>query len=826
MTPAVLALPSALLHLQCHLKSLLLPSSVHIIKAFSSSQALDTEETPAMKALKDIPYPSASPDSLIFESWTDEYDMRLPKAVLARRSIQRLASARSANKRYHPSRVLEQLSIDKKFEEAEQVRQELAERNVPIRTSIVYYSLVWNILRQQPWPPNRTEIFTNWLSLLPIKGSDPRWLDLGRLKSALLFDSRRLDLKTVAQFGIIMSSKGYIQNVGSPVVAFLTRYADPDVSARILDEMLAANDDYSRSNRDTFHKAPTRKDKNTTRHLWSIAVRTHCTAGRPEVALQLVKRAHEHGFRLSKFTYEYLLGKLEADGLDDLAADLRAYPCYGSLDVAKSRLVVVDFSNLTPIPPISRKQSMVVNHAIALAILKRSSRTGLPAYAVDIVPYFDIYKTDLRGGLVENKLRSSAYRISTTAVAAVLLAELLHHHRRGQFRHVLWVFEKFFHVVGVSSEDITRRLWKRKDYPRHLQIHNGKIPLRIKTTTFNLPSRLWPTPYHTALVWSALVHLCESEEELFTLYESLLQHSAQFQKTTVGHHHHHHPSHGNSSSSSSSIIPAPKDRFDAAHFYPFLVAFTQLRDAKYGLRVLDDMQDRGIAPSAEILSMAAALQARHGEPAFALRLLDIIRELIDRDGDGEADVDVEMATGAVSGARAGAKLAAVVWQGVKNEQQLLIAYTGVLRGFIDRRHIVQARRVAELLHSHLGYVEGGGTSDGKGADGEGDGAGAGVGSGNARTDAALRYLRRLEVEGPNAVPESLLTEYAGYFYPFLKKRDPEVRPFPIYFSALLSPWGNPFFFFCYVLFLFPRLRLMVTTAQVIKTLNAAPGSEP
>jgi len=105
----------------------------------------------------------------------------------------------------------------------------------------------------------------------------------------------------------------------------------------------------------------------------------------------------------------------------------------------------------------------------------------------------------------------------------------------------------------------------------------------------------------------------------------------------------------------------------------------------------------------------------------------------------------------------------------RQQQQLLSAYTGVLRGFIDRRDIVQARRVAELLHSHLGYVEGRGCSDGGGVDGEGgDG-----GSGNAHTDAALRYLGRLEVEGPNAIPEDSEVD-ADYFYPFLKEPDPEV----------------------------------------------------
>ena len=808
MTPVLSlpsTLPSSLFRLRCHLKSLLLPSSIPTLKALSSSLALDTEETPAMKALKDIPYPSASPDPSIFESWSDDYDgVRLPRPVPAPKSIKRI-SPQSANQRHNASRVLEQLSRSGKFGEAEQVRQELVEMNVPIRPSSAYYRVAWSILRQRPWPQNRPEILANWLSLLPSMASDEKPLDFVQLRSALLSNSPHLDLKTVSQFGIILSSKGYIRDVGPSVVACLTRYADPDLSSRILGEMIAADDDYRRSRFGTTDNASTRKAaKKTTRRLWSIAVRTHCTAGRPEVAFQMARRAHEHDFQLTKFTYEYLLGKLDADGLDDLAAELRASSYYGSVDVAKSRLV--DVSNPTSVPPISPKQSMFMNQAIALVILRRGSQSGLPAYAVDLVPYFNMYKKDLRGGGAVNMLRSRAYRISRAAASTVLIAELLHHHRRGQFRHVLWVFEKFFHVVGVPSEDIARQLWKREHYPPQLHIHHWSIPSRITRTTFNLPSRIWPTSHQTALVWSALVHLCESEEELFALYDSLLQHSARFQKTTVG----HHPSHG---SSVPAPVPAPTDKFDAAHFRPFLIAFTHLRDAKYGLHVLDDMQDRGILPSVQILSTAAALQARHGEPALALRMLDIIRGLVERDGDKEAmkvEMEMEIEMGAKSGVEAVKR--------VKKQRQLLTAYTGVLRGLVDRRNIVQARQVAELLHSHLGYVEGRGGSSSS--------------SGNARTDAALRYLRRLEVEGLNAIPESFTdSELDGCSYHLLKKRDPEVCLTFILFYFLklhpITPFDPPSFPIgknVFANFFFFPLRLMEATAQVIRALNAAPGA--
>ena len=803
MTPAVWALPNGLFRLQCHLKSLLFPSQILSLKAFSSSLASDNEGTPAMEA-------SSSPDSSIFEPWSDEYvHTRLPDAV-AQRSTGRAAFPQSANKGYRASELLEKLSRSKKFEEAEEVRQELVHMNVPIRPSSAYYSVVWDILHRRPWPPNRAQLLAKWLSLLP-RISDKK-INFFNFKSSLFFNSTNLDLETVAQFGVILSSKGYIRDIGASVVACLTRYASPEISSQILDEMIAANEDYSRRESGSTSNALAGKNRSTTKRLWSIAVRTHCTAGRSEFAFQMTKRAHEHGFQLTKFTYEYLLGKLGADGLNDLAAEVRAISGYESLGVAKSRLIEDAFGD-TIIPPISRKQHIAINEAIALATLKRGSRSGLPVHAIDIEPFFDLYKFDLRGGRAVNQLRSRAYKISLPAASAVLLAEQLHHHRRGQFRHVLWVFEKFFHAVGVPLEDVKRRLWKREHYPRHLQLHPWYLPSRIKETTFNLPSKLWPTRYHTALVWTALVQLCETEEELFDLYELLLQRSAHFQKkSTVGD---HTPSDDSSDSSSvSEPVLAPTDKFDAAHYRPFLIAITLLRDANAGLRVLDDMQERGVAPSAQFLSTAAALQAKHGEPALALRMLDVTRGLFEHGGDEvETDGLLEMEPGMGADEK------------TRKKRWVLAAYTGVLRGLVDRRNIVKARQVAGQLRSQLGYVEGAGIAGG--VDG-----GGGCGK-NMRTDAALRYLRRLEEVGLDAEPEPLAdvddSYHYHYYYHFLKKRDSEVCPFFLCMHIKLG--------FGPALPFFPHgerrsaMRFYVGTygwlfAQLIKILNAPPRTNP
>jgi hypothetical protein len=744
-----LALPNGLARIPHHLKSFLWTPT---LKAFSTSLTLDREETPAMKALKDIPYPSVSSDPSLFESWSDEYSgISLPRAAqLAENPVPTLDTSPG----YHPSAVLERLSWNGKFAEAEEVREELVGMSMPIRPSSVYAIVAWNVLRKRHWPPNRAELFANWLSLVPNFAENKKLSSINLLKSALLFSSSNLDLKSLAHFGVILSAKGYIRMVGASVVACLTHYAEPEISSRVLDQMLAADNYFKRKKLGLTSRSDTRF-KDTAKRLWSIVVRTHCTVGRSKVAHQVAMRVHERGISLTQYTYQYLSGKLQTDGLHELAADIQAYPGFTSDDVAKSRLITKGIPTPEPIPPISPNRSFYANESAAFAILKQSSLLGLPIYATDIVPYFDLYKKDVRGGPAVIKLRSQAYQVSYAAVSAVLLAELLHHHRRGQFTHVLWIFEKFFHIAGVPPAEVIRRLWRRGHYPAHMRLRYWNLPPRITRTTFHLPSKLWPTAYHTALVWTALVQLCDTEEEVFALYDQLLQRSAKLSRPLI--HNNDNSVGGGGRLDGFSYA----DRYDAAHFRPFLVANTLLRGVSHGLRVLDDMQERGVAPSVRILGTGAALQARHGDPAIALRMLGVMHDVLEereRDpGSGSTSELLEWDVDADADPDAGIGLDAKSERHTR-AQQLLVAYTAVLRGLVDRRALVPARSVADMLSEKFGY---------------------GITGGNPRTNAVLRFLRQLEIEGPNAQPspaDAAILEGAvddwqqkRYSYPFLKR---------------------------------------------------------
>ncbi|KAI0261649.1 hypothetical protein BC834DRAFT_1043899 [Gloeopeniophorella convolvens] len=678
------------------------PSPASRLKAFSTAMTTDSDETPAMKALRDIPYPSAAPDPAIFEDWSGEYaaikvtqdghGVRRP----GKRALQPITDSRDG------SATLEQMSLNGELDDAETIRKEMVDLKIPIRPSFNYYRAAWYVLRLRPWPEDRAERFANWLTLLPDKTLKPPMDHFHEIKTALFFTEGAPDLKSVSHFGVILAKKGYIRNMGASAIGFLARYAHPEVTLRVLEQMLAADREHKSHEAHRWYK---KRFNETAKHMWSIVVRTHCNCHRPEAAFRTAKHVRARGETLTRFTFQYLLGKLHSDGLHDMEAEVRSWPGIGELPDAKSRLRTADPASLKDIPAISPRHSPHVNLGLALSHLKRSERLRTTPRASELVPFLDIYKRSLRGARLLNALRSRAYRLSYRAASVVVLAELLHHHRRGQFRHVLWVFDKFLHRAGVPAPELARALWRRPEYPSAQRLHARALPRRITRTTLNLPSKLWPTQHHTALA---------------CLPRSTRTSSPRRRRAPPARPR-RRPTLRPSPSPSIPIhpySPAALERYDSAHFLPFFVARTLLRGPDAGLRVLDDMLDRGVPLDAAMLGVGAALHARHGAPATALRMLGALRT------------------------------------------PALAAYTAALRGLLDRRALADARALAARIEGELAYAPGS----------------------NRQTDAALAFLARLEADPraappaprePAAVPAHMVRRFA--FLRMVRKREIEAR---------------------------------------------------
>ncbi|KAI0064395.1 hypothetical protein BV25DRAFT_1823391 [Artomyces pyxidatus] len=703
-----LGLPHGLGRLPSRLHSLLWRTQSHIptvtLKPFSTSLS---EETPAMKALKSIPYPSTPLDSSLFEPWGRDYaSIDVPEANPSKLGPD------------EPSRLLRQLVSSRNFTDAEHAHAELVEMGIDIKLSPVYYHAAQHVLEQKEHD-DRANAFAKWWSLIPLQSDNPH----GTFFSVerLLYSTGDVRLDCVSRFAVIGASKGYARQIGARAVAHILRYAQPSYSAQFLSDLSHADSEYQNKS-GQLSEGLTRLKENRKR-WWSLAVRTHCTAGRPDAALALTRMARERSITLTFYTYQYLLGKLVQVGNAEGAEEVRTFHD-GTIPVAKSLLDTP--SGFKPLPLISPANDLHTNEAIVMTMLKRSAITDEPAYARDMVPFFDLYKLDRRGGHAIMHLRTRAYRFSLSALSIVLLAEMLHHHGRKEYIGVLYVFSNFFHMVGVPARVVRARLWTWRDYQPKDRI-GSDLPRRIKLSTFNLRSKLWPTSYHTALVWNALVHLCNVRREVDWLYNNLMH------RTQPPDHERIRWSKGVESISATNTTNeasphpvetdpefdiAPTQAYDAAHYHPFIWAYSFYTGAGHALDVLDDMEQLGVKPSFNNLTLAAGLQAKYGSEKATFNLLDHIERLC-----AEELQDTQKPAPKSDEEPWKSRLdEGLTIKDFREDSLLLIAYTTVLRGFVDRRRLPSAREVEQRLYDRLQYKPGT----------------------NRRTDEALRWLRDLE----------------------------------------------------------------------------------
>ncbi|TFY73409.1 hypothetical protein EWM64_g10602, partial [Hericium alpestre] len=465
LTQALGSLPSRLFFLAWQTRHLN-PSSV---KAFSTSLMVRREETPAMKALHDVPYVPSPSSSDLFEDWSDEYTSVSVPEILEDNATS--IQTKGSNQR-RPCDILRRLVQEGSWEDAEHVRQELVDAGTPIAPSPLYYGAARNVLARREPNPDRAIEFAHWWSLIPLRSRTHP----GNFHSIeqLLFFRPEVDMPTVITFGIISAEKGYARRIGPLVVPHIVRYAEPDLAGMFLTEFVKADHKHeARYGQLSIDETMPRRyfkmyRQNTRKRWWSLAVRTHCLAARPLDAFELFKVTLQRGITLTNYTHMYLLGELQAHGHITEAAELSSLSLF-ELGCAKTNLTgASDAPAESTSPSVDPSQPVERNLALVLRSLKTSLNSGTPLDQGPLADFLDIYKTDARGGLAIQLLRSRAYRLSHTAVSAVALGELLHHHHGGEHAAVLYVFKKLFHIVSMPMHALRRHLPTRSDFPPHM----------------------------------------------------------------------------------------------------------------------------------------------------------------------------------------------------------------------------------------------------------------------------------------------------------------------------------------------------------------------
>ncbi|KAA1472088.1 hypothetical protein DENSPDRAFT_157074 [Dentipellis sp. KUC8613] len=625
------------------------------VKTFSTSFMVRMEDTPAMQALRDVPYVPTPPDNSLFESWSDEYTaVEVPTT-----------SKTGSQDTKHPDDILRKLVSEEKFSEAELVRKELLDSGVTIRLDGMYLRAAMNTL-EQAHVEDRASAFASWWTLLPARTSaTPSPFDD---VENLIFGGETVDVPTVMQFGLISAEKGYYLHVWKKVVGLVVRFADPVVSADFIVKLMEADNQWRVSRGKTL--ARNRKG------IWHCAVRAHCAAGRPLDAFRLVKIAREYGSDMRTSALENVHAKLKSGGHIEAASHLQSL----FLDRVKAPVPQAD---VAPWPALDARQPMRRNLRIVLWWLRNSS-VKYPARASDISQFFEIYKDEREGQRFAQLLRTGAYKISYRALSIVVHAEMLYHHRRQEFGSVLLLYKTFFYLGSIPADEMDRMLSRYVDEHSHSSLRG------VSRTSPHFPEKLWPTTFHSSLVWYAMVQLSEDDDEVHRLYSRLLVYIARArihaEASGTSHPATEPPHSATRKPEDHNPMIAPSEMYDSGHFEPFIRQFCATMGPEYTeQRVLEDMRRHHVEPSIYNLVTIAGAHAKVGrKPEAALKLLADIKQMDAPPASEESFLRKQP----------------------RKEESVLVGYTSVLRGFVDRRALGLAREVARRMRDQLRYKPG------------------------------------------------------------------------------------------------------------------------
>lgn len=272
-------------------------------------------------------------------------------------------------------------------------------------------------------------------------------------------------------------------------------------------------------------------------------------------------------------------------------------------------------------------------------------------------------------------LRKKAFQHSHKAKSLWVMAEMLYHRSRNEPQLILVVFAYHFHMIGVPRRTILKimRLISKR---RARLSQRTSLPKHMLNRQYDISEKLWPTPYHTALVWEALVWSTpESDHERMYKYLLTVADSSASQK----------PISPPDSKFAPSLLQLPKRAVDAAHFSPFVKLHAKRGRPEQAADVLRDMVRFGLSPGVVQWSIVARGFAEHGDPSVAVSIIERLEE--DAESQGRAGVSGEHADRAPSNLDIG-------------------LYTNVLRGFVLARSLEHAQDMERRIRQRFEYVDG------------------------------------------------------------------------------------------------------------------------
>ncbi|KIK95559.1 hypothetical protein PAXRUDRAFT_140370 [Paxillus rubicundulus Ve08.2h10] len=597
-------------------------------------------------------YPKTHPNVSVFEDMSDEYA-----------SVS--TSGAHVSTPLTSSEALAALVSSNDFRAAETLRKEMVSHHVPIPHDSVYLRAALHAIterRTKGTPKERLERFEAWLSLAPERHE--KWDSFYDIRERIFRAMDHLNLALVHRFGLVLASKGYYSgNVAMQVVATLARYARPLFVQNYLWELEdRARDYYSRRDRslpaDRFVA------------VYNLAARTHATAGKAEAALQLVSDARSRGVQISEFTLN-IVAKHAPDRQHAIDHIRNIHPSWFMSDTVSPN---ANASEGTPSGHANETMAL----AARLRYLRNAFRSPSPPSPYVLQNFITSYRALSRPRTrtythhpstrtrAITSLRAIAYRHSSKSASTWAFAEMLHHRQRKEPMHVLLVFFQHFHLVGIPRKTVLSHIRG----PRGQQERKNGVQ-RLCVPPYPMGEKLWPSAYHTAIVWDTLASLSTKteRERLYSLLLALAKQSKQRESEAP-------------QSRDCSTLQLPRNTYDAAHFSPFVSSWARKNPGK-ALGVLRDMVSLGIEPGVVQWSIVARGYAQHGDPVIALRILNQLEEVeMDQTKRGGEDPPR------------------------RPSDVLLGTYTNVLRGLVVAGDVEHAREIEKRLVERLGYRAG------------------------------------------------------------------------------------------------------------------------
>ncbi|KAG8691970.1 hypothetical protein FRC11_000844 [Ceratobasidium sp. 423] len=510
------------------------------------------QDDPSLRALHE-PYPSAPPNKNIFEAEGIEYSSgSSSRSITTRGNLleRKVASFSAISHTTHSNAQLLRCIYQKDYSGAIALRRDLEVLHTAITPRYTYAQVAQYLLDH----PDKSDpyAFLQWCELLPSlrqPWSKPVSVPpaIEQILSRLLQHPQSID--SLCRFAILAAHKGMARWIAIPVISQVTLYSTPEVSSRLLVELInAATVNAAQSDSSTIPPKVMRS--------WnSTFIRTLCLSGRVEAAYQSLLALHNdqralnpHTYRIVSEELEKLDRRKEADNIRILAEKAGfSHPHFA-------------FRTLSTVLPRIPRDSV----SKELRWVKNRLTTGGSISATELAKFMKSYCSagNRRALLLLRKrlIRSSLTNHQRAVLSVWGTAEIQFYRSEGRHIDGLSAFQSIFLPVGITTQIL----------------HELAVP---QPSTSGHPL-LWPPSEAISLAsWSA-VALATSHEDRGTLERCYLCFLESWRPVP----------------NAFFEIP-PVMRPDAAAFQPWIGAFARRAGPEGILKIMGDMKTLEVPPT-------------------------------------------------------------------------------------------------------------------------------------------------------------------------------------------------------------------------------------